>query len=242
MFTPSDVTVVVVNYRTEDYTRRCYESFRAAYPATPMILIDNGSADASAELIEQIGKRDPAARAILLSSNIFHGPAMDCGIKAATTRFVFVLDSDTETLAGGFLEQMLAMFAADDRVYAVGKQGWTNRFGYVPVSRREPHTAYIHPFASMIDRDKYLTLSPFVHHGAPSYRNMWAARRANYRLPHFPIEDYIRHFGKVTANKFGYGYTRAMRFQLLLNRADQKLRRLGARLRGKPLQPPEKPA
>ena len=207
-----------------------------------MILIDNGSGDGSTNFIERIAEEDSAARAISLDHNIFHGPAMDLGIRNSATRFVFLLDSDTEIMSGGFIEKMLEHFMADSRVYAVGKQGWTNRFGYAPISVREPHTEYVHPFASIIDRAKYLTLPPFIHHGAPCYRNMWAAKKAGYKMPHFPVEQYVRHFGKVTASKFGYGYNRMLRVQLLLNRIDQKLRRVAARWRGLPLREPQEPA
>lgn len=240
-FTPTDVTAILVNFRTETFTRKSVESFRAAYPTTPMILIDNGSADASTELIAKFSERDPAVRAMLLPTNIFHGPAMDHGIHATKTRFVLLLDSDTEVKRSGYLEQMLEYFAEDPTVYAVGKRGWTNRFGYTPISLSEPHVAYVHPFASLIDRLKYLELAPFVHHGAPCYRNMWAAHKAGYKALHFPIERYIRHFGKVTAAQVGYGYSRKMRAQLLLNKIDHTLRRLSAKLRGKPLQVPEIP-
>lgn len=239
--TPGDVTVILVNFRTEAFTRRSFETFRAAYPSTPMLLVDNGSGDGSTELIKEIAERDSFAEAILLDTNIFHGPAMHLGIQRAKTKFVFLLDSDTEVTRGGFLEKMLACFAEDPCVYAVGKQGWTNRFGYFPISEEERHTAYVHPFASLIDRLKYLELAPFVHHGAPCYRNMWAAKKAGYRTVHFAIQDYIRHFGKVTAAQFGYGYDKKMRAQLRLNKIDHTLRRLIAKLRGRTLQSPPLP-
>ena len=240
-FTVIDVTAILVNFRTEPFTRKSVESFRTAYPSTPMILIDNGSADASTELIRELAQRDSAIRSMLLPMNIFHGPAMDVGIRQAKTRFVFLLDSDTEVKRGGFLESMLDCFAEDPSVYAVGKRGWTNRFGYTPISIREPHVAYVHPFASLMDRAKYLELAPFLHHGAPCYRNMWAAQKAGYKSLHFPIERYVRHFGKVTAAQFGYGYNRNLRAQLLLNKIDHGVRRLVAKLQGTPLQPPEIP-
>jgi glycosyltransferase involved in cell wall biosynthesis len=205
-----------------------------------MLLVDNGSDDESARLIADIDAQDPHASSILLQDNIFHGPAMDLAIRHATTNFIFLLDSDTETRAGGFLELMLSEFL-DGKVYAVGKKGWTNYFGYPPISITERHTEYVHPFASIIDRYKYLRIAPFVHHGAPCYRNMWSAKKAGFKLIHFPIEDYVKHFGKITASKHGYHYDRKLRVQLRLNRITQKLHRMVARWRGKTLKAPALP-
>ena len=39
------------------------------------------------------------------------------------------------------------------------------------MSEGQARTYYVHPFASVFDRRKYFTLPPFVHHGAPLYRN-----------------------------------------------------------------------
>ena len=212
---PDDITVLVVNFRTEALTRRCVETLRAHYPDLRLLLIDNGSGDASTSYVRALGDRDPAARTILNPRNLYHGPALDQGVRAAETRYVFTLDSDCETLSGGFLEQMLEPFA-DPRTYAVGELRYKNRYGHtygygyagygeLEESRRRSRIPYVHPYAMLLDRAKYLTLEPFVHHGAPAIRNMRAARRAGLRAVDFPVAEFILHHERGTSAHHGYG-------------------------------------
>lgn len=237
----ADLTVVVVNFRTLGHTRSCVESVRTAYPSIRLLVVDNGSADESTDYLRELARRDPQTEVILNEANRFHGPALHQGMEGVQTSHAFLLDSDCEFLSGDFLEPLLERFAANPLLYAIGKRGWTNRHGHAPVDRRQPHTAYIHPFACMLDRAKYFTLPPFEHHGAPLWRNMWGARRAGFQLEHVPIEDFVLHHGKVTASVHGYGYDLRLRTQATLNRLETRTRRAAARLRGRELQPPELP-
>lgn len=236
-----DLTTIVVNYRTLDETRTCLTTLRAAYPALPVLMIDNGSGDESTEYLRDLAAADPRLRVVFNERNVFHGPALDQGMREADTALAFLLDSDCEILHGGFLEPLVAAFDEDPLLYAIGKRGYTNRFGYGPISRRERMTHYVHPFAGVFDRRKYLTLPPFTHHGAPLYRNMWGAAKAGYHLRHVTIEDHVLHHGKVTARAHGYGYTRRLRLQARANTLDHAVRRLTARALGRELRAPELP-
>ena len=96
-------------------------------------------------------------------------------------------------------------------------------------------------FAAVIDRKKYFTLRPFVHHGAPLYRNMWAATKAGYHLRHVTIEDHVTHRRRVTARVHGYGYNRRLRWQARANALDHRIRATAARLLGRELRAPALP-
>jgi glycosyltransferase involved in cell wall biosynthesis len=235
------ITALVINFRTLDHTRTCLDTLRAAYPTLPVLVVDNGSADSSTDFLRERAEADPGLRVIFNESNVFHGPALHQGMLALQTDYVFLLDSDVVVQRSGFLEVMLEAFRADPLLYAVGKRGWTNRYGYAPVDAGQAHTAYVHPFAGLFDRRKYLTLPPFQHHGAPLYRNMWGARRAGYHLEHMPVEDWLVHIGKVTASVHGYGYDRRLRAQARAHRAEHLVRRVLARLRSRQLRPPALP-
>jgi glycosyltransferase involved in cell wall biosynthesis len=239
--TIDDVTAIVVNYRTLEHTRACLRSWRGAYPTVPVLVIDNGSHDASTDYLREAAGLDPALSLTVNDTNVLHGPALHQGMMQVDTDYCFLLDSDTVVQRGGFLELLLRRFDEDPLLYAIGKRGWTDRYGYAPVDARQKHTAYVHPFAGLFDRRKYLRLAPFVHHGAPLYRNMWSARKAGYRLEHVDIEQYIEHLGKVTASVHGYGYGPRLEAQLALHRVESKLRRLAARAAGRPLRPPALP-
>jgi glycosyltransferase involved in cell wall biosynthesis len=236
-----DVTTIVVNFRTLDETRTCLRTLRAAYPALRVIVIDNGSADASTEFLQTFDAGDEFARVIFNDTNIFHGPALDQGMREADTELVFLLDSDCEIRHGGFLEPLIEEFAGDPLLYAIGKRGYANRYGYGPISEGERWTYYVHPFAALIDRKKYFTLPPFVHHGAPLYRNMWAATKAGYRLRHVTIEDHVTHHRRVTARVHGYGYNRRLRLQARANALDHRIRARAARMLGRELRAPALP-
>ena len=233
-----DVTTVLVNYRTLEHTRTCLDTLREAYPALQVLVIDNGSQDDSTDHLRERAAADPRLELVVNAKNVFHGPALHQGMQLARTPFAFLLDSDCVIESGGFLEPLLRRFAEDPLLYAIGKKGWTNAHGYGPVSEGQRRTAYVHPFAGVFDRQKYATLPPFVHHGAPLYRNMWGAARAGYHLEHAYVEDHVRHLGKVTASVHGYGYDRALDNQLRLHQAEARVRRAAARLLRRPLVPP----
>lgn len=236
-----DVTAIVVNFRTLAETRTCLASLRAAYPTLRVIVVDNGSADESTEFLRRLEREDDQLRVIFNETNVFHGPALDQGMRAAETELVFLLDSDCEIRRGGFLEDLAAAFVEDPLLYAIGKRGYANRYGYGPISTRERWTYYVHPFAAVVDRRKYFTLPPFVHHGAPLYRNMWGATRAGYHLRHVTIEDHVVHRRRTTASAHGYAYDRRLRLQAYLNSLDHRVRSATARLLGRELRAPELP-
>ena len=236
-----DVTAIIVNFRTLAETRTCLTTLRAAYPSIRVVVVDNGSADESTEFLRRLEREDERLRVAFNETNVFHGPALDQGMRAAETDLVFLLDSDCEIRGGGFLERLVEAFSKDPLLYAIGKRGYANRYGYGPISRRERWTYYVHPFAAMIERRKYFTLPPFIHHGAPLYRNMWGATKAGYHLRHVTIEDHVTHRRRTTASVHGYAYNRRLRLQAHVNAFDHRVRSAAARLLRRELVPPELP-
>lgn len=214
-----DVTAVVVNYRTLELTRRCVESFRERYPGVALLLIDNGSGDESTDYVRAAGQELRNVTVQLNDHNLYHGPALDQGIRLANTDYAFTLDSDCEVRVGGFLEQMQQRFD-DARVYAVGELRYKNRFGftyaygYENPQPRPRWIPYAHPYAMLLDRRKYLGLRPFVHHGAPCIRNMEDAKRKGYIVVDFPVGDSVAHEMQGTSSAHGYGFRAGTRQRL----------------------------
>jgi glycosyltransferase involved in cell wall biosynthesis len=199
-----DVTVIVVNYRTEQLTRRCVESLLKHYRDAKLLLIDNGSQDASAAYINRVAQHNENVVCIINAENLYHGPAMHQGITSSATPFVFTLDSDCEVLERGFLERMLDCFE-DPRFYAVGQLVHMDRYGFETQSDGENNIRYIRPHAMLLDRGKYLTLPRFTHHGSPCLRNMREAGKMGHRVADFPIDAFVRHDEKGTCSRYGYG-------------------------------------
>ena len=209
------ITATIVNYRTPDLLTTAVESFRVHYPEIPLIIVDNGSDAETVRVVRNLVDRSgDTASAILLDTNIYHGPAMHRAMTAATTPYVFVLDSDTETHSGGFLEEMLEEFEHDD-VYAVGEAITVNKRGFA--SRRGSITVVASAYM-LIDRIKYGKLPPFIHHGLPVLNNFAAAERRGWIIKSYRVGDCVTHLGRGTAARFGYGLGFRSRLDYFLNK------------------------
>ena len=212
-----DITVIVVNYKTQDLTHRCVESFLNHYPDITLLLIDNGSQDNSTAYIKRVSQQSPNVRCILNRENRYHGPAMDQGIRSSATPYVFTLDSDCEVLKGGFLEKMLDRFE-DPELYAIGQLMYVDRYGFEIREDRKNVIQYIHPHAMLLDKRKYLNLTRFNHHGSPCLHNMKEAEVVGYKVANFLIEAFILHYEKGTCSRYGYGLSPRTLVEKLLSR------------------------
>jgi len=187
-----EITCIIVNFKTKHLTEKALETFRKFY-AYPVVLIDNHSDDESTEFCKNAGTVYNDITVLLNNKNIGHGPAMHYGTLLATTEYVFTLDSDTETLQGGFLEQMLQRLQETENSYAIGWERWVNLDGVSGIKNGQNLTPYIHPYAMLFEKAKYLTLPTFAMHGAPCVYNMYEANRKQYALLDFNLALYIKH-------------------------------------------------
>lgn len=197
----SHVSALVVNYQTPDLVRTAVESFKRFYPDVDLTVIDNGSRDNSQRVISGMAESLPNVRGVYLRENIFHGPGMHLGISRSTTPFVYVFDSDTEALRGGFLEALMSPMAKDQAVYGTGHVVHVDQRGFT-----KPTGVPVLSSAHMLLRTAlYRSLPPFVHHGLPTLANFKAAHDAGYRLVSCPLGEHVRHLGRGTAARYGYG-------------------------------------
>jgi glycosyltransferase involved in cell wall biosynthesis len=188
-----NITVIIVNYNTAKLTKQCYDSLRSFYPNISTILVDNNSTDNS---IEWMNKQSNINTTVLLNTkNVGHGPAMHQAILLATTHYVFTLDSDTKILQAGLLEAMLSEFNKQENLYAIGWKRYVNCDGVSGDPKQNKNlTPYIHPYAMLFEKAKYLTLPQFEDSGAPCRSNMYAAFIAGYTLSDFNLKPYIKHY------------------------------------------------
>jgi glycosyltransferase involved in cell wall biosynthesis len=196
------ITCVIVNFKTKHLTEKAVETFRKFY-TYPIVLIDNNSADESTEFCKNAFTKYTDVTLLLNNKNIGHGPAMHQAILLANTPYIFTLDSDTEILQGGFLEAMLNEFDKQSNLYAIGWKRYVNCNGVSGDPQQSNNlTPYIHPYAMLISKAKYLTLPQFEYHGAPCKDNMYAAHQANYGLIDFKLTPYIKHWIAGTRRLF----------------------------------------
>ncbi|HEX7071927.1 MAG TPA: glycosyltransferase [Rhodothermales bacterium] len=195
------VSAIVVNYQTPDLLDVAVRSFKSFYPQIPLTVIDNGSRDESRATIQRLADSLPAIEPVCLDANLYHGPAMDLGLRGVESPLAYVFDSDTETLRGGFLEAMAGVLDADDALYGAGHVVHADRRGFArPTGVPVLASAYM-----MLKTHIYRSLPPFVHHGLPALANFAAAEHAGYGLASWPIEEYVKHLGRGTAERYGYG-------------------------------------
>lgn len=208
------VSAAVVNFQTPDLIVSAAQSFHRCYPDVKLLVVENGSQDESPRVIRRMASGMHGTLDVLaLEENCFHGPALDLALRRLETPYVFVFDSDTETRGGGFLEQMVVACEPED-VYGAGKVVHANRRGFVAGQG----TPVLASASMLLKRDVYLRLPPFVHHGLPTLHNFQAAAERGYRLIPFPIDDYVAHFGRGTAERYGYGLGIRGRVNYLLNK------------------------
>jgi len=128
--------------------------------------------------------------------NIGHGLALHQGILLSTTRYVFTLDSDTRTEKGEFLQMMLKAFGADPKLFAVGWLRYVDDAGRayrdMKIGKERGHP-YVHPFASLVDVNKYHDVPPYQHLPAPAFPLMQGVVERGYHLKAFPIAKFIWH-------------------------------------------------
>ena len=102
----AQVTAVIVSYQVRRHLVRCLRSVLRSSERPAIVVVDNASADGSAEMVE---KEFPSVRLIRNQANLGFAAASNLGIKASDTPYVLSLNPDTEvTLSAiGILREFL---------------------------------------------------------------------------------------------------------------------------------------
>jgi molybdopterin-guanine dinucleotide biosynthesis protein A len=213
------IVSVIINFKTPDLTHRAVSGLRRFYPDLPLLLIDNGSSGPSAAALDGLRELSPDRTEVILNRrNIHHGPAMDQALRHLDAELVLFLDSDCEVVQGGFVEAMTERAAQSPECYAVGKLVFMNKRGFDVDRTANGALPYIRPVCMLINRELYLTLPAFEHHGTPCLNNMREAARRGLSLVDFPTERYVRHEGRGTAARYGYRLGLKGKLNYLLNK------------------------
>jgi GT2 family glycosyltransferase/tetratricopeptide (TPR) repeat protein len=114
---PVRVSIVIPCFNEAEHTLRCLQSLQAtpSAVATEIILVDNGSTDATRQLA---GMADERFRVIRNEDNRGFGPACNQGAAAARGEYVLFLNNDT-VVRPGWLEPLVADLDEDPRLGAV---------------------------------------------------------------------------------------------------------------------------
>lgn len=113
--------VVIVNYNTAPLLRRCLTSVLAEIPG-PVLVIDNGSSDGSPELVHG---EFPTVRVHTETGNPGYGAAANLAVRELSTRYVLLLNADTELTSGAvtalvaYLDDHASVAMAGPRIVTV---------------------------------------------------------------------------------------------------------------------------
>lgn len=122
------VSIIVLSYNQRKLTRECIESvlFSSAYENIELIVVDNASADGSAEMLLALEKEHANLNPILNSANRGFAGGNNDGIRAAKGEYVLLLNNDT-LVTRGYITTMLKYF---DKIPNLGMAGaCTNNIG-----------------------------------------------------------------------------------------------------------------
>lgn len=93
----SSVSIVIPNYNGIKFIQKCLEALLADAPQAEILVVDNGSADGSRQLVEE---KFPGVRLIALDQNYGFPRAVNEGIQASSRPYVILLNNDTQVLPG----------------------------------------------------------------------------------------------------------------------------------------------
>ncbi|MFO7937196.1 MAG: glycosyltransferase family 2 protein [Kiritimatiellia bacterium] len=90
------VSIIIVNWNKVEYLRNCIESLlESTYKSIEIIVVDNGSADGSAEYLKHLIQTQKNVKAIFNKENLgFAGPSNQ-GAEIADGELLFLLNNDT---------------------------------------------------------------------------------------------------------------------------------------------------
>lgn len=120
------VTVVIPNFNGSDELEGCIASVLEETDPSHVIVVDDGSADGSADSTDV---DHPGIRVIRCDENMGFAHAVNLGIAEADTPYVFLLNNDTRVEKGAVRALCEAMEQGGERVFSVGAR---------MLSRREP--------------------------------------------------------------------------------------------------------
>jgi N-acetylglucosaminyl-diphospho-decaprenol L-rhamnosyltransferase len=106
-FSAADITAIVVSYDSAEVLPSCLAAL--AVEGVSVIVVDNASADASAAVAVQQG-----AQVLRNACNEGYGRANNCGVRAAATAFVLIVNPDLEVQPGAVAALLAAAEAYPD--------------------------------------------------------------------------------------------------------------------------------
>lgn len=174
------VSVIIPLYNHAPYIRNCLHSvYRQTYPAVELIVIDDGSRDASAAVAERYLRRCPYPQRLLRQENRGTAPTINRGIDLSRGRYISVLNSDDR-----YHRERLATLVR--RLEETGSRLAFSKIHHIdqngePIGRRTLHPLY---YQQALARSRFFPTRTFEF-----LRNNWAVSSGNLFFRRDLLED-----------------------------------------------------
>ncbi|MBQ8052968.1 MAG: glycosyltransferase [Lachnospiraceae bacterium] len=96
------LTIAVPCYNSQDYMEKCVESLVVGGDEVEVLVVNDGSADNTAAIADQLQERYPGIVRAIHQPNKGHGGAVNTGLENATGMYFKVVDSDDKVKASAF--------------------------------------------------------------------------------------------------------------------------------------------
>lgn len=142
----SKISIIIPVYNAEDYLDRCLQSILSQdFNSYEVILVDDGSSDASSLMCDRYSATDPRFRTIH-KPNGGVSSARNAGIDLAKGEYLMFVDSD-DALRPGALKEMTADLNGEDMILG----GYVTYVESVPKKEMNPRVARSYKGADMND-------------------------------------------------------------------------------------------
>jgi dolichol-phosphate mannosyltransferase len=122
--TPTLLSVVAPVYNEQELVDAFVSRATAAVSEYPfeLVLVNDGSSDATPQLLDRIAERDPRVRVVHLSRNFGHQAALTAGLEHAIGDVVAMIDADLQDPPELIADMVARWQEGADVVYAVRRQ------------------------------------------------------------------------------------------------------------------------
>lgn len=113
------LSIAIPCYNSQDYMEHCIQTLLVGGEDVEILIVDDGSKDATAELADAFAKRYPTIIRAIHQENGGHGSAVNTGLAHATGLYYKVVDSDDwvdETVFLQVLEKLRALAGGEETV------------------------------------------------------------------------------------------------------------------------------
>ena len=113
-----DLTVIIPNFNGKHFLKECLESLKYQNSSFEVIIIDNASTDGGADYILH---NYPQFNLIVNKENLGFSVAVNQGIKASNTEYVFLMNNDV-VLEPDCISKLLECIQKDEKVFAAASK------------------------------------------------------------------------------------------------------------------------